>query len=417
LRIAVVGTGISGLFCAYLLGRHHEVTLFEADDRPGGHTNTVTIEVPEGELAVDTGFIVYNERTYPGLVRLLAELEVPTQPSDMSFSFRDESAGLEYRGTSANALFAQRANLARPEFWRMLVDVARFNRQARRLIDSDPGPDYTLADLLADGRWSTAFVDWYLVPLGSAIWSADPATFTAMPASSLARFFARHGMLSFGDKPSWRTVTGGARHYVDAIVAPLARNGRLRLSSPIGSVARTDAGVAVAVRGAAPEVFDHVVLATHGDQALDVVVDATVTEKEVLGAFSYQPNRAVVHTDDSLLAANRRARAAWNYHRPAGGPPDRATLTYDMNRLQSLATSTPVLVTLNEAAIDPARVLAAFDYAHPVLDGRAVAGQRRHHEISGVDKVSYCGAHWGYGFHEDGLQSALAVCRALGERW
>jgi len=417
LRIAVVGTGISGLISSYLLHRHHEVTLFEADDRPGGHTNTVSVDLPEGRLAVDTGFIVYNERTYPGLVRLLAELKVPTQPSDMSFSMRDDGAGLEYRGTTANALFAQRRNLARPAFLRMLADVARFNRMARRLLVADPGPDYTLDDLLAESRWSPGFVQWYMVPLCSSIWSADPATFTRMPAATLARFFARHGMLSFGDKPAWRTVTGGARRYVDAIVDPLDRAGRLRLSSPVVSVARSDRGVALRVRGAErAEMFDHVVLATHSDQALHVLEDATPAEKDVLGAIAYQPNRAVLHTDDSFLPVNRRARAAWNYRRPAGGGSAVATLTYDMNRLQSLPTTTPVLVTLNDEP-DPERVLARFAYAHPVLDGPAVAAQRRHHEISGVDKVSYCGAYWGYGFHEDGLQSGLAVCRRLGERW
>jgi predicted NAD/FAD-binding protein len=417
-RIAIVGTGISGLISTHLLHRHHDVTVFEAADHPGGHTRTVSVPVAEGEVAVDTGFIVYNQDTYPGFVRLLDELGVASHPADMSFSVRDDRANLEYRGSSPATVFAQPANALRPAFLRMLADVGRFHRRALELAADDPGPDYTLGDLLAERRWSPGFVDWYLVPLGSSIWSADPASVTAMPAGTLARFFARHGMLSVRGRPPWRTVTGGARRYVDAVLAPVAAAGRLRLGMPVDGISRTPDGVAVRAGGRlTPEYFDHVVLATHSDQALGLLTDPTPDEKEVLGAIAYQPNRAVLHTDDRILPRHHRARAAWNYRRPA---PDRhqATLTYDLNRLQSLPTSTPVLVTLNEPeAIDPSRVLATFEDAHPVLDGPAVAAQRRHAEISGVHGVSYCGAYWGYGFHEDGLQSGLAVCRALGVRW
>ena len=417
MRIAVVGTGISGLVCAHLLAPRHDVTVFEADSRPGGHSHTVHVSVDDRELAVDTGFLVYNERTYPGLVRLFDELGVATEPSDMSFSVSDPASGLEFRGTSANSVFAQRRNLVNPAFLRMLVDVTRFNRAGRRLLMDPPGPDYTLADMLADGRWSEAFREWYLVPLGSSIWSADPTTFTRMPVATLTRFFERHGMLATGDKPSWRTVSGGSVHYVEAVLAPIRAADRLRLSSPVDRITSTEDGVELQCRGQRTESFDHVVVATHSDQALAMLADATPTEKEVLGDIAYQCNRVTLHTDARLMPKSRRAWAAWNYHRPAT-PTDRVTLTYHLNQLQGLPTATPVLVTLNrEADIDPSTVLRTFDYAHPVMDSATVAAQARHSQISGRRGVSFCGAYWGSGFHEDGLQSALAVCGGLGVRW
>ena len=417
MRIAVIGTGISGLVCAHVLGPRHEVTVFEAEARPGGHTHTVRVPVNGRELSVDTGFLVYNERTYPGLVRLFGQLKVATKPSDMSFSVSDEATGVEYRGTSPNSVFSQRRNLVRPEFLRMLVDVARFNRAGQRLLSDPPDTSYTLADMLAEGRWSKAFADWYLVPLGSSIWSADPASFTQMPASTLTRFFDRHGMLSVADKPAWRTVTGGAVHYVDAALAPVRAAGRLRLSSPVEQILRTDEGVELRCGGGRPQRFDHVVVATHSDQALAMLADASRAEKEVLGDIRYQPNRVTLHTDARLMPTNRRAWAAWNYHRPAT-PSDRVTVTYDLNRLQGLGGTMPILVSLNrDDDIDPAKVLRRFEYSHPVMDSAAVAAQARHREISGPHGVSFCGAYWGSGFHEDGVQSALSVCEGLGVRW
>jgi len=417
MRIAVIGTGISGLVCTHLLGADHEVTVFEAEDRPGGHTHTVVVPVDGRQVAVDTGFLVYNERTYPGLVRLFDELGVATEPSDMSFSVSDEPEGLEYRGTSLATVFAQRRNVLRPAFLRMLIDVARFHRAGRKLLAHPRGTDYTLDDLLADGSWSQGFVDWYLVPLGSSIWSADPTTFTRMPAVTLFRFFQRHGMLSFGDKPAWRTVTGGAVHYVGAILEPVRAAGRLRLSSPVEHLLRGDDGVELRVAGGDTERFDHVVVAAHSDQALRMLADPSRAEKDVLGAIRYQANRVTLHTDASLMPTNRRAWAAWNYHRTPAVT-DRVSMTYHLNQLQGLGCTTPVLVTLNrDEAIDPATVLRRFDYAHPVMDAEAVAAQERHGEISGVDGISYCGAYWRSGFHEDGLQSALTVCRSLGVGW
>jgi predicted NAD/FAD-binding protein len=417
MRIAIVGTGVSGLICAHVLAAEHEVTLFEADDRPGGHAHTVHASVDGRSVPVDTGFLVYNERTYPGLVRLFDELGVGTQPSDMSFSVVDERTGLEYGGTRPGALFAQRANLLRPAFLRMLTEVLRFHRAGRALLEDPPQPTYTLEDFLSEGTWSTGFVEWFLVPLGSSIWSADPQTFLQMPATMVLRFFERHGMLTEGQKPAWRTVSGGSVNYVDAIVAPFRRAGRLRLSSPVARILRTETSVEVKTSVGAAEQFDHVILATHSDQALGVLADATKVEKEVLGAIRYQDNSAVLHTDPSLLPSNRRAWAAWNFHRPSI-PLDHVTMTYYLNRLQGLEVGTPVLVTLNrDEEIDPAAVLETFTYAHPILDTEAIAAQARHHEISGVDRLSFCGAYWGSGFHEDGLQSALEVCRVLGVRW
>lgn len=421
-RIAVVGTGIAGLTCVELLRRRHDVTVFEADTRPGGHTNTVAVSLPDADLQVDTGFLVYTERAYPLLTRLFRRLGTPTQPADMSFSVRDETTGVEWRGTSPATVFAQPANAARPAFWRMLVDVARFNRACRSVLERGSEPDgLVLRELVARGRWSAEFVDGYLVPIGSSIWSADPGRFLDMPVATFAAFFDRHGLLRFGDQAPWRTVTGGARRYVDAILAAPQAEGRLHLGTPVVKL-RRDGDQVELLTGAGAARFDHVVVAAHADQALGMLGDPTTAERDVLGALRYQANRAVLHTDASLLPRRKRARASWNYHVLADRPPA-ATLTYDITRLQQLPTATPVLVTLNrEDAIDPATVLAAFDYAHPVCDAAAVAARRRHAELNdagaatGDDRgrVWYCGAYWGDGFHEDGARSAVAVCRRLG---
>jgi uncharacterized protein len=415
LRIAIVGSGVSGLVCAHLLDPHHDVTLFEADDRPGGHTNTVEVEVLGQAHRVDTGFIVYNDRTYPAFVALLRHLGVATKASDMSFSVSDERTGLEWRGTSPSTLFAQRRNLANPAFHRMLLDVARFNRAARRLA-ADPGApsELTLGEFLARGRWSREFVDWYLVPLGSAIWSADPTSFIGMPATTFARFFDNHGLLRLGGQPRWRTIDGGAVRYVDAVLGRL--RGRARLGTGVEKVVRrpADGTVELLTTDGRLEGFDHVVMATHSDQALRLLSDSSAAERDILGRIRYQPNQATLHTDVRLLPRNRRAWASWNYHRMASAG-QRATVTYDLNRLQGIESRLPILLTLNrDQDIDPASVLATFEYDHPVLDAGAIAAQPRHDEISGRDATSFAGAYWGYGFHEDGVQSALHVCRALG---
>jgi uncharacterized protein len=410
MRIAIVGTGVSGLVCAHLLSRRHDITVFEADSRPGGHAHTVRIDLADETHEVDTGFLVYNERNYPGLVRLFDQLDVTTKPSDMSFSVSDEISGVEWRGTSLNTLFAQRRNAVRPAFLRMLSDIVAFNRAARALVAEPHPTDESLAEMLATGRWSSRFVEWYLMPMGSSIWSADPKTFLDMPAVTFARFFDNHGLLDYGDQPSWRTVAGGSRHYVEAILAPLGA--AVRLSSPVHKVTRGDDGVELHT-DMGPERFDHVVLATHSDQALQVLSDPTVPEREVLGAIRYQPNRATLHTDELLLPKCRRAWASWNYHRPADRP-RLATLTYRLASLQGIQSDQEILVTLNrDDAIRDDRVVASFDYSHPVLDVQAIAAQRRHEELNGQRGTWFCGAYWGYGFHEDGVQSALTVCRRL----
>ncbi len=412
MRIAIIGSGIAGMTAAHLLQRQHDVHLFESDGRPGGHAHTVQLELDGRHVAADTGFLVYNERTYPRFAKLLAALGVATQPSDMSFSLTDRGSGLEWRGTSLGAVFAQRRNAVNPRFLAMLTDVARFNRLARRLLEDPTAPSGTLAELLAEHRWTKGFFDWYLVPMGSAIWSADPTTFTRIPARTFAEFFSRHGLLSLGDQPRWRTITGGSARYVEALVAPLRRQGRLHLATPVTKVRRDGQGVEL-LTDAGPAAFDHVVLAVHSDQALGLLVDPTEEERATLGAIRYQHNRATLHTDTRLLPANRRAWAAWNYLRPVGES-RHATLTYHLNQLQGLDLDRPLLVTLNsDREIDPALVLRHIDYAHPVIDQAAVTAQSHQLALS-RGAVSYCGAYWGYGFHEDGVNSAVAVCRRFG---
>jgi predicted NAD/FAD-binding protein len=416
MRIAIIGSGVSGLVCAHLLSGRHDVVLYEADDRPGGHSHTHRVELPDAVVQVDTGFLVYNERTYPLFCRLLDRLGVATQPSDMSFSVTDARTGIEWRGTSPSTVFAQRRNLARPAFWRMLGDIGRFNRLARGLLQDPPPDRVTLEDVLSQHRWSVGFRDWYLIPLGSSIWSADPKTFTAIPAATFARFFERHGLLRLRDQPRWRTVTGGSQAYVQAILRPLEAEGRLRLATPIDKIRRGAGGVEVVGPGGA-ESYDHVVVATHSDQALRLLSDPDRLESETLGAIRYQSNRATLHTDARLLPRNRRAWASWNYHRLQPDT-DQATLTYHLNQLQGFSSATPVLVTLNrDDAIDPERVLARMDYAHPVLDSVTVMAQQRHRELNGARRTWFCGAYWGNGFHEDGVASAVETCRALGVTW
>ena len=412
MRIAIIGTGISGLTCAFLLGSRHDVTVFERDDRPGGHTNTIRVEFGDEFHEVDTGFIVYNEPNYPGLVCLFERLGVPTKPSDMSFSVADETTGIEWRATSPNSVFAQRRNVLRPEFLRMLADIVGFNRSVRRLLRAGVPETMTLEDLLAAGGWSRHLGEWYLAPMVSAIWSAPPTQALEIPAHAFAHFFENHGLLQLGAQPRWRTVEGGARTYVERILRPLG--GRVRLGTPVTKVTRRPEGIEVLSDRHGPEAFDHVILACHSDQSLGLLGDPTMAEREVLGAIRYQPNSAVLHTDDRLLPRTRRARASWNYRLPATRQRG-ATVTYHLNRLQSIDSHHDICVTLNEVeAVDPARIVEVFDYAHPMLDAPAIAAQKRYNDVSGQRSTWYCGAYWGYGFHEDGVQSALRVCRALG---
>ncbi|HET9961167.1 MAG TPA: FAD-dependent oxidoreductase [Nitrospiraceae bacterium] len=414
MNIAIVGTGISGMVAAYLLHKDHTISVFEAADYIGGHTNTIDVTLDGQTYSVDTGFIVFNDWTYPHFIRLLDELGVPSQPSDMSFSVKCDETGLEYNGTSLNTLFAQRRNLFRPSFFRMICDILRFNREAPALLSgSEPGQ--SLGSYLEQHRYSKEFVRNYILPMGAAIWSASPATMWEFPARYLVQFFKHHGMLSVDDRPTWRVITGGSQRYVDKLVR-LFRD-RILLSTPVSSIVRRPDLVelrAVPKGGAARTfTFDAVVLATHSDQSLRLLADPSPEEREILGAISYQENEAVLHIDSSLLPRRRLAWAAWNYHLlPI--QPDRAVVTYHMNRLQRLTAPHEFCVTLNHTdAIDPAKIIRRITYHHPRYSPAAVAAQRRQGDISGVNRTYYCGAYWGYGFHEDGVKSALAVHRSI----
>jgi predicted NAD/FAD-binding protein len=413
-KIAIVGAGVSGLTVAHMLHREHEIAVFEAGDYAGGHTNTVRVDTPHETHHVDTGFIVFNDRNYPNFERLLARLGVASQPSDMSFAVSDESGDFEYASTSANGLFAKRAHLAQPWFHRMLADVVRFQRAGRALLArTDGGP--SLGHWVEELRFSRPFIDRLIVPQASAVWSADPRQMWAFPARFLVEFFANHGMLGLRDRPQWRTVRGGSARYVEALTRPW--RGRLRLSTPIQAIRRREDHVLVKPRGGEEERFDEVVLATHSDQALRMLADASDREHELLGAIPYQPNEAVLHTDARLLPRRRRAWASWNYHL-LDDPPGRTTVTYHMNRLQALNAEREFCVTLNRSEkIDPDAVIRTISYAHPVYTAAGEAAQKRHAEISGRHtRTHYCGAYWGWGFHEDGVASGVRVAERFGAR-
>ena len=413
MRIAVIGAGVSGLVAAHALHRAgHDLSVFEAAGYAGGHTNTIRVDEPDASLDVDTGFIVFNDRNYPNFERLLGRLGVASQPSDMSFGVGDEDGDFEYASTSANGLFAKRAHLASPAFHKMVLDVRRFQREARALLASDDDP--SLAQWLRDTGFSEAFVEKLIVPQAAAVWSADPEQMWSFPARFLVQFFDNHGMLDLKERPKWRVVQGGSKRYVEALTAPFTD--AIRLRTPVERVVRTDDGVTVTPRGGEPERYDHVVLAVHADQALAILgEDATARERELLGAFPFAPNEAVLHHDERLLPRRRRAWASWNYHllsTPTGKP----AVTYHMNRLQSLVSDRQWCVTLNRTeAIDPAKIVRTIQYAHPVFTVEGMKAQERVADISGGrGRTHFCGAYWGWGFHEDGVVSGLRVARDLG---
>lgn len=413
MRVAVVGSGISGLACAYLLSRAHDVVLLEADDRLGGHTDTHSVEQDGCRYRIDTGFIVHNAHNYPLLTALLAELGVATQATTMSFSVHNAASGLEYNATSLDGLFCQRRNLLSPRFWRMLGDLRRFYRTAAALLDA-AGPGPTLGDYLAEHRYSAAFRDDHLVPMASALWSSPAQQILAFPARYLVQFMAHHRMLQVAGRPEWRVVCGGSQRYIQAMQARWRVT--VRTATPVLGVRRDEHGAELLLPGGS-ERFDAVVLACHSDQALALLRDADAREHEILGAIAYQPNEVVLHTDARLLPRSRRAWAAWNAYVPA--EPDAAcSVSYCMNLLQGLASPRPFVVTLNRTqAIDPRTILARRSYAHPVYSHAAVAAQARRAEIQGRRRTWFAGAYWGWGFHEDGLRSAVEVVRDLGIGW
>jgi predicted NAD/FAD-binding protein len=409
MKIAIIGAGISGLACALHLGPRHDVTLYEAAPQLGGHANTVEVEVAGRPHAVDTGFIVYNEPTYPELTRLLAELGVATQAADMSFGLTCERSGLEWSSRGLRGLFASPANALHPPFLRMLREILRFERDARVLL-AGGDEKVTLRDFTAGRGYSQAFRDWYAIPMGAAIWSAAADDLLDMPAASFARFFSNHGLLGAGGSIRWRTIRGGSRRYVDAIAARL--RARVRVATRVRSIVRDARGLAVRTEAEAAR-FERVVLAVHADTALALLAEPSPAQRRVLSAFRYTRNETVLHTDARLLPRRPAARASWNYILPESAC-ERVLVTYDLSRLQSLPSADPLLVTLNGSdRIDPARVLGRFDYAHPILDGAALAAQREHARIDGGGGVHFCGAHFGWGFHEDGLRSALRVVAAI----
>ena len=411
-RVAIVGTGISGLALAHVLQHDHDITLFEAADYVGGHTHTIEVDRGGERVPVDTGFIVYNEPNYPNFSRLLRNLGIATQATEMGFSVTNANSGLEYSGNSLRSLFAQPGNLVSPSFHRMLVDVKRFYREAPELLISDDR-NTTLGEYLTTKKFSREFIEDHLIPFGAAIWSAAPDDMYDFPAQYFVRFFDNHGFLQFR-KPPWRVISHGSHTYVKAITRYLKN--RIRLKCPVYSVRRKKGCVDLTTANGV-EVFDAVVLAVHSDQALRVLSDPTEKEREILGGLAYQKNEVVLHTDVSLLPARRRAWASWNYHVPKCKT-DRVAVTYNMNILQSIEANETFCVTLNRSQdVNPDSIIRELTYHHPKYTVASLAAQSRYPEINGTNRTYYCGAYWGYGFHEDGVNSAIAVAKKFGKEW
>lgn len=423
MKIAVVGSGISGLYSAWQLTQSgHEVSLFEANDYFGGHTHTVDVTLDGLTHGVDTGFLVFNERTYPNLIALFNQLNVHTTGSDMSFSVKlplssDSNARtLEWAGANLQTVFVQKRNLFNFRFWRMLRDILRFNRQTTALAkQSSTSSPLSLGDFLHQHRYSQEFRDWYLLPMAGCIWSCPTEQMLAFPLASFVSFCHNHGLLQVENRPKWFTVTGGAKHYVEKLLSAIQHK---HLHSPVLSIKREDFGIHKQIRlevQGTSHLFDHVVLATHSDQSLAMLSDATEDEKNILSAVTYQPNQAILHTDASCLPNNKDAWSAWNYESLSGAEP-RVCVHYLINKLQPLPFTTPVIVSLNPLhEPDPTKVLGRYDYAHPVFDAAAVHAQQNLHRIQGKNNTWFAGAWTGYGFHEDGLKSGMHVCQALAQ--
>ena len=411
MRIAIIGSGISGLACAYLLQHKHDVTIYEANDYAGGHTHTHEVTINGRPLAVDSGFIVYNRTNYPCFSRLLDRLGVESQPTSMSFSVRCDNSGLEYNGTSINGLFAQRRNLLRPAFYRMVLDILRFNQDSPRLLEE--GDDsQTLTEYVREHGYSRQFQQYYLIPMCAALWSAPPDIVAGFPIRFLVKFFHNHGMLAINNRPQWLVIKGGSQTYVRTLMRNL--NAKLKLSTAITRVQRSAGAITLTDSNGNTHSHDQIIFACHSDQALQMLADASDRERDILGAMPYQINDVVMHTDAGLLPRRRLAWASWNYHIPAMEK-SRVAVTYYMNSLQGLQSEQPVCVTLNHTeTIAPDKIIKRLRYAHPLFTTSAVQAQSRWREISGQHRTHYCGAYWGNGFHEAGVQSALAVSKELG---
>lgn len=412
-RIAVIGSGISGLTTAHLLSGQHEVSLFEANDYLGGHTATVDVSVDGKDYAIDTGFIVFNDRTYPNFLKLLSRLAVNPMPTEMSFSVQNLDSGLEYNGHTLATLFAQKRNLLNPRFWGFLSEIIKFNKLGKACIETEQFPCNTLGEFLAQEQFSEFFARHYILPMGAAIWSSSLDDMAAFELKFFLRFFHHHGLLNVSDRPQWYVLQGGSRSYIPALVAPFAE--RIHLSTPITAVKRHEDGVAIEINGQDWLDFDELVLACHSDQALRLLTDATEAERDVLGALPYRRNEVVLHTDTRLLPTRRAAWASWNYRLDEDNQRP-AAVTYHMNTLQRLPAGSPdFMVTLNQTdAIDKDKILRQFNYAHPVFSSAAMAAQARRADICGKHHTHFAGAYWYNGFHEDGVRSALDVCQRFG---
>jgi predicted NAD/FAD-binding protein len=412
MRIAIIGTGISGLVIAYLLAGDHEIVVFEANDYVGGHTNTVEVRTDGKTHPVDTGFIVFNEQTYPNFLTLMRNLDVAYEPTEMSFSVKCERTGLEYRPNILSSLFAQPGSLLRPSLYRMIWEIFRFRRESERFLEAGD-QSLTLGRYLQSQNYSRMFVDMFLIPMGAAIWSADPQAFRNFPIKSFAGFFKNHGILYPSNQPQWFFIKGGSQRYVEKLTQSFGD--RIRLNCLVESVRRLSDQVLVKSRGLDAESFDRVIIAAHSDQALRMLEDPSEKEKEVLGSIPYQENIALLHTDTAILPKSRKSWASWNAFIPKKEL-GRASLTYNMNMLQRIDSPMDFCVSLNlEEAIKSEQIIKRILYHHPIYTVQGFAAQRRWHEINGVNKTYYCGAYWGYGFHEDGVNSALRVATEFGK--
>ena len=414
MKIAIIGSGISGLTTAWYLRHKHNITLFEANDYAGGHTATVDVEVDSGQYAIDTGFIVFNDRTYPNFEQLLMELDIQGQASEMSFSVHNDNNGLEYNGHGLSSLFAQKKNLFKPQFFHFLYEITKFNRLAKQTAYENIEQQQTLGDFLQQHDLSDYFTENYILPMGAAIWSSSLADMRNIPLDFFLRFFLNHGLLDIVNRPQWYVIPGGSREYVNRMLVEIEP--LIKLNSPVQQVSRLNDQVYITVNDSV-EVFDHVIFACHSDQALALLADSTTNEQQILSAMAYQDNEVVLHTDESILPNEKAAWASWNYHLPLisnDSQQQLPALTYNMNILQGIDAPETFCVTLNQTQdIDPSKILRQFTYAHPVFNRSSIHAQQQRHLINGMENTWFCGAYWYNGFHEDGVRSALDVIEAI----